>query len=243
MREEGFMSEFSQAAAAQPSQAAGGEPGGGSGPAAGQGAAAPQGTVPTAPQRAVPGPAGVKQAAQQQAQGQTLPQDGPARQDAERDGPAPMPERLRAAIARLPQVQQAKRQAEAARREAEQLQAKLKVEEQLRQISQLNPEVRSLADLARQPNYKELYRLVQKGNTLTDAYKLANYDALVQSAAAASRQAAVNAAVGKNHLQQTTTRGAGAAQVPAEVRELYRAFNPGVTDSEIQAHYAKRKRT
>ncbi|MCD8377074.1 MAG: hypothetical protein LUD69_09045 [Oscillospiraceae bacterium] len=235
MREEGFMSEFSQAAAAQPSQAAGGEPGGGSGPAAGQGASAPQG--------AVLGPAGVKQAAQQQAQGQTLPQDGPARQDAERDGPAPMPERLRAAIDRLPQVQQAKRQAEAARREAEQLQAKLKVEEQLRQISQLNPEVRSLADLARQPNYKELYRLVQKGNTLTDAYKLANYDALVQSAAAASRQAAVNAAVGKNHLQQTTTRGAGAVQVPAEVRELYRAFNPGVTDSEIQAHYAKRKRT
>lgn len=174
------------------------------------------------------------------APGQTAPQPSP--QGTQGDGTA-LPERLQAAIDRLPQVQQARQQAQAARREAEQLQAKLKVEEQLRQIAQLDPTVKSLSDLTRQPNYKTLYRLVQKGNTLTDAYKLANYDALIQSAAAASRQAAVNAATGKNHLQQTTTRGAGAVQVPAEVRELYRAFNPGVTDSEIQAHYAKRKRT
>ena len=42
---------------------------------------------------------------------------------------------------------------------------------------------------------------------------------------------------GKQHMGQTKERGAGAVSVPAEVKEMYRALNPGATDAEIQAHY------
>lgn len=142
----------------------------------------------------------------------------------------------------LPEVQQAKQakeQAEAAALQAREQQAKLKIEEQLKEISALDPSVKELGDLAKMENYPQFYELVKRGNSLTDAFKLANYEVLTKNAVAASKQAALNAAKGKEHLSQTTARGAGAATVPADVKEAYRAFNPNATDAEIQQHYNK----
>ena len=48
---------------------------------------------------------------------------------------------------------------------------------------------------------------------------------------------------GKQHMGQTKERGAGAVSVPADVKEMYRALNPGITDAEIQTHYNRSKRT
>lgn len=148
-------------------------------------------------------------------------------------------------VQNLPEVREAreaKEQAEQAKREAQQAAAKVKVDEQLKEIGALDPSVRSMEDLAKMPTYAKFYELVKKGNTLTDAFKLANYDALTKGAAAGARQAALNAAQGKQHMGQTQTRGAGAVSVPAEVMEQYRAFNPDATEAEIRAHYAKSHR-
>ena len=145
-------------------------------------------------------------------------------------------------VQNLPEVREAreaKEQAEQAKREAQQAAAKVKVDEQLKGIGALDPSIRSMEDLAKMPTYAKFYELVKKGNTLTDAFKLANYDALTKGAAAGARQAALNAAQGKQHMGQTQTRGAGAVSVPAEVMEQYRAFNPDATEAEIRAHYAK----
>jgi hypothetical protein len=84
---------------------------------------------------------------------------------------------------------------------------------------------------------------VKRGNTLADAYRLANFEALTSSTAAATRQAAINSMQGKQHMGQTKERGTGAVSVPADVKEMYRALNPGATDAEIQAHYNRSKRT
>lgn len=140
----------------------------------------------------------------------------------------------------LPEVKQAKEAqaaAETAARQAREQQAKLKVEEQLKEISALDPTIQELKDLAKMETYPKFYELVKRGNTLTDAFKLANYDALTGRAAAASRQAAINSAQGKQHLSPTTQRGAGAVSVPADVKAEYLAFNPDATDAEIQQHY------
>lgn len=145
-------------------------------------------------------------------------------------------------VQNLPEVREAreaKEQAEQAKREAQQAAAKVKVDEQLKEIGALDPSIRSMEDLVKMPTYAKFYELVKKGNTLTDAFKLANYDALTKGAAAGARQAALNAAQGKQHMGQTQTRGAGAVSVPAEVMEQYRAFNPDATEAEIRAHYAK----
>ena len=142
----------------------------------------------------------------------------------------------------LPEVRRAREAQEAAeraQREAREAAARVKLDEQLREISAIDPSVRSLADLAKMPTYPRFYELVQRGNTLPDAFRLANFDALAQRSAAGARQAAVNAARSKEHLGQTRTRGTGAVSVPADVREQYKLFNPDATDEEIQKHYQK----
>ena len=145
----------------------------------------------------------------------------------------------------LPEVRKAREAQEAAekaQREAREAAAKVKIEQQLREIGALDPSIRSLEDLGKMPTYPRFYELVQRGNTFTDAFKLANFDALSQRAAAGARQAAVNAARGKEHLEQTRTRGKGAVSIPAEVREQYKFFNPDVSDDEILRHYQKNHR-
>lgn len=149
-------------------------------------------------------------------------------------------EEFNAFVNDLPEVKQAKEAqaaAERAQQEANEAQARVKVDEQLKEIGKLNPNIRELKDLAAMETYPKFYELVKKGNTLVDAYRLANFEALTSSAAAATRQAALNNLQGKQHMGQTKERGAGAVSVPAEVKEMYRALNPGATDAEIQAHY------
>lgn len=140
----------------------------------------------------------------------------------------------------LPEVQQAKaaqRAAEQARRAAMETQAKLRTEEELKEIGKLNPNIRELRDLTTMETYPRFLELVKRGNTLLDAYRLANIDALTSGAAAATRQAAINAVQSKRHMGQTKERGTGAMRVPEDVKAMYRALNPGATDAEIQAHY------
>lgn len=140
----------------------------------------------------------------------------------------------------LPEVQQAKaaqRAAEQARRAAMETQAKLRTEEELKEIGKLNPNIRELKDLTAMETYPRFLELVRRGNTLLDAYRLANLDALASGAAAATRQAAINAVQSKQHMGQTKERGTGALRVPEDVKAMYRALNPGATDAEIQAHY------
>ena len=145
-------------------------------------------------------------------------------------------------VQELPEVKQARQAQEAAEkavREAREATARVKLEEQIREISAMDPSVKSLEDLAKMPNYPRFYELVSRGNTLTDAYRLANFDALTQRSAAGARQAAVNAARSKEHLTETKSRGSGSVSVPAEVREQYKLFNPDTTEEEIQRHYQK----
>lgn len=129
-------------------------------------------------------------------------------------------------------------QAEAALSEVRQKEEDRAVEEQLAEISKMNPAIKSIADLAKMPNYSDFYRLVRENKvSLVEAYRLANHDSIVQEAETRGRQAALNANSGKNHLGKTATRGAGAITVPADVAAEYRIFNPNATDAEISAHY------
>ena len=149
-------------------------------------------------------------------------------------------EEFDAFVSDLPEVKaarEAKAAAERAQQEANETQARVKVDEQLREIGKLNPNIRELKDLAAMETYPKFYELVKRGNTLVDAYRLANFEALTNSAAQATRQAAINSVQSKQHMGATRERGTGAVSVPADVKEMYRALNPGATDAEIQSHY------
>lgn len=142
-------------------------------------------------------------------------------------------------ISGLPEVRQAreaKAAADAAARQARQETAKARVEEQLREIQTMDPSIKTLGDLSKMDTYPKLYGMVQRGYSISDAYKLANYDQITARAAAASKQAAINAQ-GKQHLSATKPRGTEAAAVPSGTMELYKFLNPGATEAEIQRHY------
>ena len=119
------------------------------------------------------------------------------------------------------------------------------VEAELAQIRQLDPTIRTVADLLAMPRAREFYQLVKRGNSFVDAYRLANYDQITQmavdaarqQAAAAGRQQAQNLARSKDHLRSGTQQGAGAATVPRGEMELFRAFNPQASEADIQAYY------
>ena len=134
----------------------------------------------------------------------------------------------------LPQVQEAYRAAEAARQQ----QQRTVLEEQIKEIGKLDPSITSLQDLMKdQEMYQAIYRKVQMGNSIVEAYKLVNFDKLTTAAGNAAKQAALNAANSKEHLTATQARGAGSVSVPAEVRDMYRQMMPEMTDAQIQEHY------
>ena len=154
-------------------------------------------------------------------------------------------EEFDAFVSDLPEVKaarEAQAAAERAQREANEAQARVKMDEQLREIGKLNPNIRELRDLAAMETYPKFYELVKRGNTLVDAYRLANFEALTNSAAQATRQAAINSVQSKQHMGATRERGTGTMSVPADVKEMYRALNPGATDAEIQSHYNRAHR-
>lgn len=109
---------------------------------------------------------------------------------------------------------------------------------ELQQIRAIDPKISSLRDLQNAPAYKSVLALVEKGNSLIDAYKLANFETLTQTAAAAQKQAVLNSLHGKAHMQPVAGRQGGtAAPVPKPVLEQYRMFNPNATEEEIRQHY------
>ena len=155
------------------------------------------------------------------------------------------PEILNGLIDQHPVVQKASelvRRSEEETTRAQALATEAKVKAQLEEIAKLDPAIKTVEDLLKAPNAKEFYDLVKQGNTLVNAFRLANFDRLTTQAATAARQQAVINTRGKDHLQATgNSRGSGAASVPRDEMAMYRLFNPGASEAQIQAHFNKNK--
>lgn len=141
---------------------------------------------------------------------------------------APMQQRLQAA--ELAAIQERARTAKDRAQEA--------ISAALKNISRLDPSVKSMDDIAQMPTASHFNALVQKGIGLEDAFYLANRQAIEDRKIAAARTAALNGAANRQHLNPV---GASSAKQPVEVppkmAEIYREFNPGATDEEIRKAY------
>ena len=72
--------------------------------------------------------------------------------------------------------------------------------EQITELSKLDPSIKSFEDLLTMENFPEFDALVRKGADLVSAYKAVNYDKAKANTAKAATQAAINSARGKSHL-------------------------------------------
>lgn len=145
-------------------------------------------------------------------------------------------------VARPPAVQQARQatmQAALQSARAVRQRAEASIQKSLAAIGAEFPEIKTLDDIAKMPTAGRFNDLVQKGIGMEDAFYLANRQELDQRRRAASRQAAINAAQSKSHLNAGVAgETAEAVDVPADMAESYREMMPGATDAQIRKAYA-----
>lgn len=145
-------------------------------------------------------------------------------------------EELDGYISDLPEVKAAREESERLRREN----AKAQIDADIAEISKFDPAIRTVEDLAKSENYSAIYDRVTKHNdSLLDAYKFVNSEAIARKNLEAARNAERQKAQGKAHLVGTSPRGGGMLGVPKDVADMYRLFNPGASDAEIVRHYNK----
>ena len=117
-----------------------------------------------------------------------------------------------------------------------------KMNEAIKEISHLDPSITDVAALANHPNAPVFNEYVNRGYSLVDAFRLANFDTLTGKKAAAAKQQAMNNVNGKSHL--TTTAGnAGGDDVvidPQEMQMMKHAF-PNLTHAQLVAKFKKYK--
>ena len=162
-----------------------------------------------------------------------------------------MPKEERAKFAAARRKNELEQAVESARREerekaereyAERERVKAIADEQIREISRLDPSVSTLGDVTKSETGKKFREYVGKGLNFVDAFKLANMERLQKTADNISKHQAFKLMSSKGHLQPTVAHGHGALRVPPEEMDMYRQLNPGMTESEIMRHYNLYKR-
>ena len=138
-------------------------------------------------------------------------------------------------IANLPEVREAREK----KRDADAAIAKARINEEIAEITKLDKDINSVEDLCKMQTYPQFLELLKKGNSLLDSFRLANFEALNEKAAQRAAQRVRNGAEGKEHLKKTEARGTGAMPVPSDIKAEYRAFNPGISDAEIEREYQR----
>ena len=139
-------------------------------------------------------------------------------------------------IAQNPVVMQAQQVIERTRM----AEADYAVQNDIAEISRIDPNIKGINDLAALPNFQEILNRVERGASLVDAYKAVNFDAFIQHTNDAARQQAINQMRGKSHLPSQTT-GVSAedddVEVPAEIMARFKA--EGKTEKQIRELYKK----
>lgn len=133
------------------------------------------------------------------------------------------------------QMQAAQEKARAVNQKAE-----MSIQTALRNISAVDPGIKTLDDIAKMPTAAKFNALVQKGIGLEDAFYLANRQTIDAKRTAAAKTAALNGAASRQHLNPVSNGGGELpVEVPRGVVDAYRAIMPDATDAEIRKAYAE----
>ena len=145
------------------------------------------------------------------------------------------PKILDDAINNSPVIKQAK-EAIQAQREAD---GQRQFNEQMRQITALDGEFRTLGDLRNAPEFDAFNQLVMSNVDMVSAFKAAFFDRLTAKKSAAATQAAINTAKGKDHLAPIGGGNEASDGLTDDIIAEYRKFNPKWTREQIAAYHKK----
>ena len=119
--------------------------------------------------------------------------------------------------------------------------AEQELQSDIKEISKFDSTIKSKDDLVKLENFEDIVKLVEKGNSLVEAYKLANFDKLVSKKQSAAEQAAINQAKSKSHLQKTggVADTSTLLDIPENELAEWKKFYPGVPASQLKEKYNK----
>lgn len=135
----------------------------------------------------------------------------------------------------------AMRQAQEILAQNQKAEAERQLNEDIKALSALDSDIKNVDDLIKHPSYEKVLQMVQNnGYSLVDAYKIANFDSLVNKQSAAAKQAAINQAKSKDHLEKTSgisDTGKDLVEIPASVLASWRQVYPDLTPQQLKEKY------
>lgn len=132
------------------------------------------------------------------------------------------------------------KQAQAVIAQSQQVEAERRLQSDFEIVKTLDPSIKTMNDI---PNLNYIANVLQSNPymSLVDAYKLVNFDTLMNNAKAGAKQGAINQIKGKSHLTgvDSLSNESDEIEIPqAELRSLKEAF-PSKTDAELKKLYNK----
>ena len=119
--------------------------------------------------------------------------------------------------------------------------AEQELQADIKEISKFDSTIKSKDDLVKLENFEDIVKLVEKGNSLVEAYKLANFDKLVSKKQSAAEQAAINQAKSKSHLQKTggVADTSNLLEIPEKDMLEWKKIYPNLSASQLKEKYNK----
>ena len=149
------------------------------------------------------------------------------------------PSMLEEAISRNPVVMQAQQVMERQKQEEMDRQ----IANDIQAIGKLNPAIKSIDDLSKDESFVSVYERWQRSNfteSLYDIYRLVNFDKLTSQKADAAKQAAINQARGKNHMEPTSSgvnQNDNLQDIPESELAVWKEYYPNATMTELKQKY------
>ena len=135
---------------------------------------------------------------------------------------------------------QLRQQQEAQAREAERQKAERALNADLAEIEKLMPGVGTREGVVSHPSWPKVQKLMKDNPNMgvLAAFRSVNAEAIARQMAGKAAGAAKRNAASKNHLKSGRGRGEGLPEVPADVRAIYRAFDPDMSENDMRRAYA-----
>lgn len=142
------------------------------------------------------------------------------------------PKLIENAVANNPMIREAQMVLESNRAQ----QAERALESEFLEIQKLDPSITSYAEI---PNVDEVISMVQRGARLIDAYKIVNFDSLMNARSAGAKQSAINQIKGKSHLVgvDSLAQDTSSEEIPADVYKAYKEIYPDKSGAELKKLY------
>lgn len=116
------------------------------------------------------------------------------------------------------------------------------VNECVKEIQRIDPSVKSIDDILNADNAQQIINYVRTNNvSLTEAYKMANFERLMSHQTASAKQATINNLKGTQHLNSTTgiSGGDDGVDIPQSELGQWRRAYPDLSLKELRKKYNK----